>query len=603
MNIVLTSLVISGPDKADARIDFRPLANLVRGPSDTGKSYIRDCLWYLLGGDKVPKPIPQALGYAQMVLTVASDDQSFEIVRGLEGGEAAIRRVFVDASGAPRHESIDEDVNDFLVRLSGAQGKELLRSKSKKGAVTSGDFRHWFLLSQPHMISEDVTSGVGVNATQRTAAFHLFLTGSDDSAIQLAKTNAERERISGQITGAELSLARIAAEIPPDLQRDDVAQSLERVDAALGAMSRQYEARASALKELRASILPAAAALQSTTNALKHSSSMVERFELLDEKYRSDVERLGATWEGVSMFQALEEVDCPLCGTHASEQLDPRHLKQGAQDNYRRALKAEATKIQSLRAGLSAALVRERERVAHLDGQVAELKHRLSHLERLEASKLNETKVEFTAEPKALALRRSELSEILSKMDEMARLQAEIARLTKSKRRTKVVLSRNVGDEATAVAEYAKGLLHGWGFTSIGSVALDADECDLIIDGRARLSFGAGKRAIFLAAMTVALMQHAMTEGYPHIGFVVIDSPLKSYADPKSSEVRDVPARTVTDNFYDWLATWQGKGQIVILENQDISASTAATLRPIEFSGIDGQGRLGFYPPSGGEAG
>ncbi|XRD86383.1 hypothetical protein ISN73_20935 [Dyella acidisoli] len=588
--------MISGPDKADAIIDFRSFATLVRGPSDTGKSYIRDCLWYLLGGDKVPKALPQAVGYGQMVLTVVSDGQSFEIVRGLEGGEAHIRQVFVDASGFARNEPIDEDLNDFLVRLSGAQGKELLRSKSKKGAVTSGDFRHWFLLSQPHMISEEVTSGVGVNATQRTAAFHLFLTGSDDSAIQVAKTNAERERISGQITGAELSLARINAEIPSELERDDVAQSLERVDAALGAMSRQYEARAAALKELRASILPTAAALQSATTSLEHSRSMVERFELLDKKYRSDIERLGATWEGVSMFQALEEVDCPLCGTPASEQLDPQHLKQGAQDNYRRALKAEATKIQSLRAGLSGALVRERERVAQLDVQVAGLKRRLSHLEGLETAKLNETKVEFTAEPKTLALRRSELSEILSKMDEMTRLRAEIDRLTKSKRRSKVELSRNVGDEGKVVAEYAKDLLHAWGFTSIETVALDVGECDLVIDGRARLSFGAGKRAIFLTAMTVALMQHAMTEGYPHIGFVVIDSPLKSYADPKSAEVREVPVRTVTDNFYDWLATWKGKGQIVILENQDISASTASTLRPIEFSGVDGQGRYGFYP-------
>jgi hypothetical protein len=69
----------------------------------------------------------------------------------------------------------------------------------------------------------------------------------------------------------------------------------------------------------------------------------------------------------------------------------------------------------------------------------------------------------------------------------------------------------------------------------IQPVLLDVDACDLILDSRGRLHFGAGKRVIFLAALTIAVMDHAVGNGYPHLGFVVIDSPLKSYADPKRS--------------------------------------------------------------------
>lgn len=480
---------------------------------------------------------------------------------------------------------------------AGAAGKQLLRSRSKRGVVTGGDLRHWFLLSQPAMISEDATAGPVANATQRIAAFHMLLTGTDDSAIELVKTSKELDRIAGQILGVEEALRRVRADLPEDQTKDDVAGNLDRVDTALGAMSSHYETRATLLRTIRSEILNNSAELHTAQQERNHSLSMIERFELLNEKYRSDSERLGATWEGVAMFQALEEVPCPLCGTSAEEQLDPHHLRQDAQNSYRKALKAELEKIAALREGLTAALARERQRVEQLQHTVLEKRTKLSELEATETARINETRYEFSGDPKSLALRRSELSEILAKFDEQAQLEAQLVRLTNAKKQKKVPLSRNVGNAATEVAALAKQYLHAWGFTGIQSVTLDADACDLVLDTRARLDFGAGKRAIFLTALTIAVMEHAVGKGYPHLGFVVIDSPLKSYADPKSNEQRDVNASTVTDRFYAWLAKWNGPGQVVILENQEIKADSKVLLEPLEFFGDgDDVGRSGFYP-------
>ncbi len=85
--------------------------------------------------------------------------------------------------------------------------------------------------------------------------------------------------------------------------------------------------------------------------------------------------------------------------------------------------------------------------------------------------------------------------------------------------------------------------------------------------------------------------------GHPHLGFIVIDSPLKSYADPKNQENKDVAAGTVTSRYYDWLSKRSGRGQIVILENEEISELAKALLKPLEFIGEgSGEGRKGFYP-------
>ncbi len=593
MGIVLKKLVSCGPGKKDAEIVFDDQRTLIRGPSDTGKSYIRDCIWYCLGGDSLPKVFPEMEGYDLLRLEFLGGSNRYQIERGLAGGGAAVYRLG-SAEGAAR-ELLDEDEGQLLVRLSGAAGRLLLRSKSKKGPVTAGDLRHWSLISQPDMISQAPTSGVAHDKIQRIAAFNLFLTGNDDEAIQLTRSQAEVEQIKGKLASAEDALRRVQAGLQPSVTRKDLEDSFERVNATLAAMTRQYEARASSLKAVREQIARVGDEARKAVARQMHSASMVERFDLLDKKYASDLERLGATSEGVGFYEALPEVPCPLCGTPAEQQVDPAQLRPDAPRKYRVALAAEVAKISTLRTGLSASLEHERERFQSRWEKAEKLKRDLTALENSEAKVLSETRVEFSADPRTLAEKHSELSAQLGILDEIDRLAAEIEKLKLQKVRKRVPVSREGGANAKAVADLAKGFLHDWGFTDIYSTEIDTEECDLRINGRTRLSFGAGKRAIFLCALIVALLRHAMEKDHPHLGIAVIDSPLKAYADPTQKE-DDVPAATVTENFYAWLASWTGPGQIVILENERISAAVAGTLRPIEFTRSNNHGRAGFYP-------
>jgi hypothetical protein len=88
------------------------------------------------------------------------------------------------------------------------------------------------------------------------------------------------------------------------------------------------------------------------------------------------------------------------------------------------------------------------------------------------------------------------------------------------------------------------------------------------------------------------MLKYSMDNNHPHIGFVVIDSPLKAYADPESKEQLEVPISTVRDGFYSWLASWNGPGQVIILENEKVPETLIASINPIQF----GSERSGFYP-------
>lgn len=314
MSITLQKLISRGIDRLDAIIDFDSHHTLIRGPSDTGKSYIRDCLWYLLGGDRIPKDIPEADGYDTLFLQFGTSDSGvYTIRRALHGGGAEVYAYPLDE--IQDKQPLPDDIGELLVSLAGAKGKQILRSMSKRGPMTGGDLRHWFLLSQPAMISESETTGTPTERPQRRAAFNVFLTGHDDAAVVLAPTKEEKQRIKGVLSTIEADIARIKNELPEERTKEEVEDALERVDGTLTLLSQQQNERSKEIRKIREELSKSTYALSTWEARLSYSSAMVSRFTMLDDKYASDLARLTTVDDGLAVLDTMENQPCPLCST------------------------------------------------------------------------------------------------------------------------------------------------------------------------------------------------------------------------------------------------------------------------------------------------
>lgn len=603
MAIALKHLSVHGPGLLPAVVVFDGRRTLIRGPSDTGKSHIWKCIWFLLGGTGTLEQFPESQGYDSLELAFLHGEHEYLVRKAMSGGAARVLVRLDDlwiADDAPNPlEDVAQDLGELLVRLSGAAGKQVLRTRSEKGPITGDDLRHWALLSQPRMISEDATKGTGHGSDKHVSSYSLFLSGLDDSTVELYKSASEKDQAKGMLAAAESELARLEGLIPADANRASTVEALARIDERLDMFATQLQARSSVLKELRQQIAIEGEALTTASTQLASATSMRERFSMLDLKYSSDLARLGATDEGIAFFEALEETPCPLCGTPMEQHLDPGNLKPRAPSKYRSAIAAEAEKIRELRRGLQPSLAQEQARISTATADVKRLTASLKLLEEQETLVLRAAGQEFDADPRELAESHTRLSALIDAFDESTRLKGEIARLEQAMKQKRIALVRNVGSHGDKVGAIARQMLNDWGFTSIQSVHVDAAACDLLIDGRRRLSYGAGKRGLFLTAMTIALMQHALKEGHPHLGVVVLDSPLKAYAQKESADDtdREIPAATVNESFYGWLSQFKGPGQIIVLENEVVDPVTARALDAIEFTDDYTRGRQGFYPP------
>lgn len=69
-NFYIERLIVTGNGKEPSILEFKEGLNIVCGPSDTGKSYVLECIDYLFGSDKIR--FDRNTGYDWVKLIIAS---------------------------------------------------------------------------------------------------------------------------------------------------------------------------------------------------------------------------------------------------------------------------------------------------------------------------------------------------------------------------------------------------------------------------------------------------------------------------------------------------------------------------------------------------
>ena len=199
----------------------------------------------------------------------------------------------------------------------------------------------------------------------------------------------------------------------------------------------------------------------------------------------------------------------------------------------------------------------------------------------------------------SLVQRRTDLVLAERNFERIKILSARVVSLRAKAKRQKQTVSRDFSSSSVELCRRVFELLLDWAVPAVESVFFDEESADIYINNRNRVSYGKGKRGIFLTALVVAMMERALAEGNPHLGLIVIDSPVVTYKDPKHGtqdpeEALDV---NVKDRFYSWLADRSEPGQIIVLENEEPDAEVQRRLFHEEFVGLGkAEGRRGFFP-------
>lgn len=604
----LQRLAFFGSDREPVEVPFRPGLNIVVGPSETGKSFLVEAIDFMLGGGRPLRESPERQGYDTIVLELAiSDGRAFTLQRSTQGGpflfqEGAHERLSRETATPLRDKhsaSRTDNLSAQLLDILGLREKIVRRAKGETRPLSFRDLAFLVSVDETRIwsVQSPVLSGQYTESTVEKAVFKLALTGVDDSSLVAVKAAQDE---AAELEARRKALLAVIAdrEAERNLQVQTEAKNrldtvLERLTELSNDVDQDEKAYAEATRKRRrlGDIHDAA------EGRVKRIAALLERFDLLDRHYRSDLARLHGIAEAAGIFSALHPAPCPFCGAAPDAQRHGEGCDVDASGLAAAAL-AEIERIKGLRIGL-------------LDTKCALEDERASTQVRAERAFLLFREEDRRASQLSITLRdrrrgagdlnreasqlRSELfqHELVSSLrNDVAKLEADIAELKKGGAEPEQAIPVAA---TTAFAEAIEKTLKAWNFPDAARVAWEAGRTDVTIGNRDRGDRGKGLRAITCAAFVLTLLDYCRSKGNPHVGFVTLDSPLLAYWKPEG-DADNLMGTDVDERFYRWLIDLPSDRQTVIIENKSLPDWLPERANVIRFTKNPQIGRYGLFP-------
>ncbi|MGO9100380.1 MAG: hypothetical protein ACLP9Y_13395 [Mycobacterium sp.] len=610
--LILTHLTFIGTGLEPASVEFSSRVTLIRGPSDTGKSFIVDAIDFMLGANAL-KEIPERQGYftAMLGLTLPTGDH-ITLSRSVNGGNLGLHLQdlrsgplpVADLTLAAKHNPrSDTNLSRYLLEQIGLDGKRVRRNA--QNATDSLSFRnvaHLCVVDETQMQSEvsPALTGSYVTGTKEISVLKLILQDEDDSGLVATQSNTDRTRLTGaKVEVVDGLLADLQAQLHDEPEASELHQQLSRLNTTIEAQSASIERLTATRDELATARTAAQTEDSLTQQRLADGDALNSRFNLLLQQYDSDLARLEMISEAGTLLGFFEPGTCVFCGAETAHQ-HLNDLCDGDTTYFSESVQAERQKTSDLRTDLIATLADlQRQRtslrrhLAQTRTRAADISTRLTEADRAlrpHEGGLRDLLATRTAIEKTLGL-----YEQVSKLERMKRQIAD-----DSKKETAAAAS---GLDLGALREFSTAMqqrLNAWGIPDADTVRYDRSEQDIVAGDQLRAAHGKGVRAILHAAFTIALLRYCLDRDIPHPGFVVLDSPLVTYRPPDSETTprTDEAAaldETVVAAFYDDIQR-AGDGQIVVMENTDPPRALEADSTDIVFTKTAGVGRYGFFP-------
>ena len=609
LQLKLVHLTFIGADVEPARVEFGPALTLIRGPSDTGKSFIVDAIDFMLGANAL-KEIPERAGYSTVLLGIEMPDgETITLSRSVEGGNFGVYRSDLrqgpvgapDEILSPKHNPASpSNVSRFLLNAIDLDNRRV--RKNARNGTDSLSFRniaHLCVVDETQMQAEipPALTGSYVTKTKEISVLKVLLQDEDDSSLVEVESKSELAKLStAKIEVIDRLLNELEARLADTPMASELREQLAKLNTSIDKQSSSVGARVQIRTAVTNDLRERQQQLLVIQNEWGDTAALQGRFKLLRQKYESDLARLDTVREVGTLLGYFTAGTCVFCGAEPEHQHNNTEC-EGDATSFSAAIDEQARRTRALAADLQSTINDVRERRTELRRLAATLQAATERLQRA----LADAEKALTADNVAL----KDLVDKRASIERSLGLYDQVEALEKMKR---VVVDEATADTATVAAsvslraqrEFSDELadrLQAWGYPHSEAIRYDALAQDIVAGDQLRAAHGKGVRAILHAAFTLSLAKYCADREIPHPGFVVLDTPILTYRPPDQdlTDGEDVPASVVTAFYRD--IQRNATGQIIVMENTDPNEPLDQQTTDVVFTASK-LGRYGFFPTS-----
>lgn len=603
-------ITASGKEKKDSSITLIKGANIITGPSDTGKSYLFSVINFVFGRTSPPKDIPEGINYDIFTLDIETfgTTDKYRLERKLGNNKISVWNAnesqsglsLIDVFSTTANLSSENHISNFLLNLCGLKDSLLLknRTKGEKIALSFKNLIQFTNVAEDRIITESSPfyfTNINSNHILEQSMISLILEGTDFSNVTAIEDPKKKEtKISGKLEFIDKQIVGYSEQRQKLIAKyEKLISNKTSLDKAI--INDQIQKRIEDSYDLESQVTKYLNDVNSTTEKKIYALELIKRFEILERQYLSDLDRLAFILEAESLTSQLPSQLCPICSNPMNID-EIQHLNEI--ENFKEGVIAEVAIIKEKLEDLKGSIIESKRNVLNLEAESNELKGTLSKLEtRLESIK---------PEIQNLKTILNDYIEIEKIGNYIEFIDTETATLYETKDSLEILKSEKESTDIVNVCDYdilkklsgyIEERLKTWNYNINPKVIFNSDfkTFDIVISNKSRGSYGKGRRAVSYTACLLGFLDYCLIEKKNFSNLIVIDSPLTTFKD-KDKEVTETEDDSIEldDLFFDDIRKTSLESQLIIFENK--IPKNIESINIIEFTKSEIIGRYGFFP-------
>ena len=551
----IKQLSVTGNGVRPSTFEFRRGTNIIFGDSDSGKSYVAECLIFMFGAKTML--LKRSSGYNMVSIVVKTSQGEIHLARRFDVGKESVTIQSTDPRYAGLNcTGVERDVLDsFWMRLIGINENQTV--------VKSGYYAHelltWnniekFLLLKEDRISS--TKSVIPKDFKSLSTLLFLLTGDDFADFPALETDKDRvKRTRGAKEHVQKEMQRIfkrRIELLEKLASDDTQAVIQDWDSLLARFTFEEQQLKTAISESK----DLHKKLDEAHKELSSYMLQAENHNLLRGLYDAQAKRLAFTMEG--QFLALDhgqKCTCPFCGSKTDEkQVDADALA--------------ATRVEFEDAEI--AIQQFQEASEELKNRIAEQQELVSRLQdecNSIDSRIAETYAPSVAELKKQInkyldfIRMQHEADLLGVDHETLQTEYDSLDQPPTKEDVKYRPKEEYPDDLRKeMGTRMEAMLVACGLKNLEKVRFEMSTMDISLEWQDKDTFGEGYRAFLNTTVAFSLFRHLCERGKYMPGLLILDSPIQAMKQPEGSQL--------TSLLFNYMIENSACGQVFIIENK-----------------------------------
>ena len=568
---IIEKLVLLGNSVETVSIEFKKGLNVIYGPSDTGKTFIFQCIDYMLGKSKRPKDIPEAKKFNLLHLFISTrEGKKFKLERSLSGGDFKVTNLDKNENFklVYKNGTQDKSISDFLLEILNLSNKKI--RKNAKGETKNLYFqqlKRLFLVDEVNIVTEEslIVSGQYTEKTFEENVFKFLLTGQDDSNIVVALKPKDIQNKTGKLEVYNDLISQINDQLK-NIDYEKVDEQIEKLNTTISDFKEKEIHLSDELNQLNDEKNNLINQIDKEKRSLINLNEILKRSAILKKQYISDIARLKANIEMGIMFPT-KKTSCPVCDSSLSEDIDIEKLIL--------ATKSEITKTSKLLTELEKSesiFIKDK---SSIESKIKETESLLNTIIITMEEKVNSEIKNILSNIEHYTNKKEELSKIKLLKDNLDAYIVERSKIkniidANNKRKKETNYEKLTTSLLDPIITRIKSILTEINFDNIEntSIGFSEENLDIVIGEKNRKDYGKGYRAILYATFIVSILVFLRNKDY-QIGLAVIDSPLNPYKPDDKKDNGEVPDN-LAEEFYRYLANNIIEEQVILIENTPI---------------------------------